>query len=154
MMLPSRDDIAKFISIAPEATEGKALIFLQGASSLDEAINQFYENPNRYPNNAVAGRPDPRVQSDVTDAQALPPSYDSHISSVHRAEHAPHKNIVTEAGDVRARDEVRLERQNTEYMACTCEVHQYRRRKAGRVDVQEMWSKAVMYPGLSRHSPA
>lgn len=82
------------------------------ASSLDEAINQFYENPNRYPNNAVAGRPDPRVQSDVTDAQALPPSYDSHISSVHRAEHAPHKNIVTEAGDVRARDEVRLERQN------------------------------------------
>ncbi|GLA20865.1 hypothetical protein AnigIFM62618_009839 [Aspergillus niger] len=147
MMLPSRDDIAKFISIAPEATEGKALIFLQEASSLDEAINQFYENPNRYPNNAVAGRPDPRVQSDVTDAQALPPSYDSHISSVHRAEHAPHKNIVTEAGDVRARDEVRLERQNTEYMACTCEVHQYRRRKAGRVDVQEMWSKAVMYPG-------
>ena len=28
-MLPSTDDIAKFISIAPEATEGKALIFLQ-----------------------------------------------------------------------------------------------------------------------------
>ncbi|GKZ82031.1 hypothetical protein AnigIFM56816_006561 [Aspergillus niger] len=166
-MLPSRDDIAKFISIAPEATEGKALIFLQEASSLDEAINQFYENPNRYPNNAVAGRPDPRVQSDVTDAQALPPSYDSHISSVHRAEHAPHKNIVTEAGDVRARDEQEMqnmlldiqikcqiyntdiepEHESSEYMACTCEVHQYRRRKAGRVDVQEMWSKAVMYPG-------
>nr|XP_001397449.2 hypothetical protein ANI_1_1454144 [Aspergillus niger CBS 513.88] len=79
----------------------------------------------------------------------------------------PHKNIVTEAGDVRARDEQEMqnmlldiqikcqiyntdiepEHESSEYMACTCEVHQYRRRKAGRVDVQEMWSKAVMYPG-------
>lgn len=30
---------------------------------------------------------------------------------------------------------------------CDCPVHQYRRKKWDRRNVQEMWSKAVMYPG-------
>lgn len=48
--------------------------------------------------------------------RALPPSYELHISSVNGAERAPHKNVVTEAGDVRARDEVRLD-------VSTCATH-------------------------------
>ncbi|PYH65019.1 uncharacterized protein BO88DRAFT_349692 [Aspergillus vadensis CBS 113365] len=166
-MLPSTDDIAKFISIAPEATEGKALKFLQEASSFDEALDQFYENPDRYSNIADASRSDSRLQSDHAEMRALPPSYELHISSVSGAQRAPHKNVVTEAGDVRARDEQEMqnmlldiqikcqiyntdiepEHESSEFMACTCEVHQYRRRKVARLDAQEMWSKAVMYPG-------
>jgi hypothetical protein len=34
----------------------------------------------------------------------------------------------------------------TEY-SCSCPIHQYQRQKAYRLPVQEMWSKAVMYPG-------
>lgn len=48
--------------------------------------------------------------------RALPPSYELHISSVNGAERAPHKNVVTEAGDLRARDEVRLD-------VSTCTTH-------------------------------
>jgi len=30
---------------------------------------------------------------------------------------------------------------------CSCAIHQYKRRKMNRLGVQDMWSKAVMYPG-------
>jgi len=30
---------------------------------------------------------------------------------------------------------------------CSCPIHQYQRMKWNRYGVQEMWSKAVMYPG-------
>jgi len=30
---------------------------------------------------------------------------------------------------------------------CSCPIHQYQLLKWGRVGVQEMWSKAVIYPG-------
>jgi hypothetical protein len=30
---------------------------------------------------------------------------------------------------------------------CNCDIHQYKRRKWNRIGVQNMWSKAVMYPG-------
>ncbi|CAK42753.1 hypothetical protein An16g01360 [Aspergillus niger] len=99
-MLPSRDDIAKFISIAPEATEGKALIFLQMRQSIsstriptDTPITRLLEGPIRgskamlltrkhYPRHMI------RTSAPCTELNML-----------------PHKNIVTEAGDVRARDE-------------------------------------------------
>ncbi len=35
----------------------------------------------------------------------------------------------------------------TENYYCNCAIHNYQRRKWSRLDVQEMWSKAVMYPG-------
>lgn len=47
--------------------------------------------------------------------------------------------------------DIEPEHEASEFMACTCEIHQYRRRKVARLDVQEMWSKAVMYPGSYRH---
>jgi hypothetical protein len=30
---------------------------------------------------------------------------------------------------------------------CNCAIHQYKQMKINRLGVQEMWSKAVMYPG-------
>ena len=38
----------------------------------------------------------------------------------------------------------------TEYNWCTCSVHQYQRRKYERLPVQNLWSKAVLYPGMFR----
>jgi hypothetical protein len=34
---------------------------------------------------------------------------------------------------------------------CNCDIHQYKWRKLSRRDVQKMWSRAVMYPGLRSH---
>ena len=34
---------------------------------------------------------------------------------------------------------------------CNCGIHQYKRRKMNRLGVQDMWSKAVMYPGKHDH---
>ena len=39
---------------------------------------------------------------------------------------------------------------DTEYY-CSCAIHQYQRRKWNRLGVQEMWAKAVRYPG--KHLP-
>lgn len=37
---------------------------------------------------------------------------------------------------------------------CSCPIHQYRQLKWNRRGVQEMWSKAVMYPGMPQCSSA
>jgi hypothetical protein len=34
---------------------------------------------------------------------------------------------------------------------CNCAIHQYKQMKINRLGVQEMWSKAVMYPGQQYH---
>jgi hypothetical protein len=36
---------------------------------------------------------------------------------------------------------------DTDYNWCSCAIHQYKRRKYERLPVQDLWSKAVMYPG-------
>lgn len=35
---------------------------------------------------------------------------------------------------------------DTDYY-CSCPIHQYKQRKLARYNVQDIWSKAVMYPG-------
>lgn len=40
---------------------------------------------------------------------------------------------------------------DTDYY-CNCLIHQYQRKKWNRLPVQEMWSKAVMYPGEDNHA--
>ncbi|PWY88093.1 hypothetical protein BO94DRAFT_546230 [Aspergillus sclerotioniger CBS 115572] len=166
-MLPTTDDIAKFISVAPDASEGKALIFLQAGDAALIRISTdclFYEDPDRYshpPANKSNQEPN------ATDTQALPPSYESHANPVNRLQRGPHTNAVIQAAQVRARDEQEMqnllqniqrvyqifnsdiepEHENGDYVTCNCEAHQYRRRKARRIGVQDMWSKAVMYPG-------
>ncbi|MCJ1310167.1 hypothetical protein MMC25_003828 [Agyrium rufum] len=47
-MLTTIDDIAKFIAFAPDASEGTAIRFLEGANTIDEAVGQYYENPEKY----------------------------------------------------------------------------------------------------------
>ncbi|OAP65179.1 hypothetical protein AYL99_01151 [Fonsecaea erecta] len=76
-----------------------------------------------------------------------------------------HTNQVIEAGKVRARDEQQMQNalQKLQYQYriynsdiepehetdfyCSCPIHVYQRMKYNRYGVQEMWSRAVMYPG-------
>ncbi|KUJ08917.1 uncharacterized protein LY89DRAFT_599185 [Mollisia scopiformis] len=93
-----------------------------------------------------------------------PPPYEAPPVATRRA-HRPHTNQVIEAGHIRARDEQEMQNmlQNVQMAFkiynsdidpehdsdyyCNCLIHQYKRAKMNRVGVQEMWSKAVMYPG-------
>jgi hypothetical protein len=40
-----------------------------------------------------------------------------------------------------------IEPEHDSEMYCNCTIHQYKRKKINRLNVQDMWSKAVMYPG-------
>ncbi|KAJ6120147.1 hypothetical protein N7523_004427 [Penicillium sp. IBT 18751x] len=51
-MQPSRTNIADFLSFVPDADTAEAVLFLQGAESVNEAVDQYYENPQRYSNRA------------------------------------------------------------------------------------------------------
>ncbi|KAJ5191239.1 uncharacterized protein N7498_010224 [Penicillium cinerascens] len=93
----------------------------------------------------------------------LPPSYSA--TSAHRISPTLHTNAVIEAGNVRARDEQEMQfllqsvqqlshiynpeiepEHDTDYY-CSCHIHRYIARKMSRLNVLEMWSRAVMYPG-------
>ncbi|KAJ5560396.1 hypothetical protein N7513_002795 [Penicillium frequentans] len=92
----------------------------------------------------------------------LPPSYSA---TADRISPALHTNAVIEAGHFRARDEQEMQflLQNVQQLSriynpeiepehdtdyyCNCHIHRYISRKINRLNVLEMWSRAVMYPG-------
>lgn len=95
----------------------------------------------------------------------LPPSYSATTGGPTSAAPAFHTNVVIEAGHVRARDEQDMQfllqnvqqisrifnpeiepEHDTDYW-CGCHIHQYMSRKINRLNVLDLWSKAVMYPG-------
>ena len=69
---------------------------LKGANTIEEAVGQFYENPNKYSYGVAPSMSKPVVSA--------PPPYAAMSASRHR----PYTNAVIEAGHVRARDEVRF----------------------------------------------
>ncbi|TVY32799.1 hypothetical protein LOCC1_G008712 [Lachnellula occidentalis] len=188
-MLPSETDIANFIAFAPEADEGKAFVFLEGSNSVEEAVSQFYENPEKYseppqpaavPAYSMSSMSTPVTSprdakgpssSDAKEAKApvySPPPYappPGTTAMQQQQQHQPHTNPIIQAGHVRARDEQEMQNllqsvqmANGIYNSdiepehefdgyCNCSVHRYKYRKMARLDVQKMWSKAVMYPG-------
>ncbi|KAK3113644.1 hypothetical protein LTR53_008857 [Teratosphaeriaceae sp. CCFEE 6253] len=97
-----------------------------------------------------------------------PPSYappPGPAPTAYRANGHRHSNQVVDAAHIRARDEQEMQQalQNLQYSygiynsdiepehetdyPCSCAIHQYQWRKWNRYNVQDMWSKAVMYPG-------
>ncbi|KAN0106717.1 hypothetical protein V8E51_009593 [Hyaloscypha variabilis] len=170
-MTPSADDITNFLAFAPEAGEGKAFLFLEGASTVEEAVGQFYEDPEKYTPKPAPSKTD-SVKQPLMDTktqsgppQYAPPQYAPPTNTVSRPRHRPHTNPVIEAGNIRARDEQEMQNElqrvqlqyriynsdiepehDTEYY-CSCAIHRYQQRKWNRLGVQEMWAKAVMYPG-------
>jgi hypothetical protein len=108
---------------------------------------------------------DPVNHSKETKEPADPPLYRPPATTISSSPRRPRANKVIEAGNVRARDEQEMQNllqsiqlafriynseiepeHDTDYY-CNCAIHQYKRRKINRLDVQAMWSKAVMYPG-------
>ncbi|KGO48013.1 hypothetical protein PEX1_061610 [Penicillium expansum] len=155
-MLPSRDDIAKFIAIAPEANEGTALRFLEEAESIEDAISRYYDVENE----ATAPRL-PTTDAEAETGNRPPPYARSAISGVAHQ----YSNIFSEAADIRSQDEQDMQvafkslqqaghifnsdiepEHTAQFVNCNCDVHKYQARKSSRLPVQEMWSKAVMYP--------
>jgi hypothetical protein len=67
---------------------------LKDADTIDEAVGQYYENPDKYLNGPVPSKPK-QVYDPPARTMGLP-------------RHQHHTNAVIEAGNVRARDEVRF----------------------------------------------
>ncbi|KAF4768722.1 hypothetical protein HAV15_002207 [Penicillium sp. str.  len=156
-MLPSRDDIAKFIAIVPEASEGAALRLLEEAENIDDAISRYYDVQNETTAPSL-----PTMDAEADMRNCLPPYARSAIRGL--THH--HTNAFIEAAKIRSIDEQDMkatlhaiqqacrifnsdiEPQHTSQSTnCDCDVHKYKDRKSTRLAVQEMWSKAVMYPG-------
>lgn len=92
-----------------------------------------------------------------------PPSYAATVAR--RAPPQIHTNPVIEVSDIRIRDEQDMQnlRQAVQQAShvynpeiepehetdhfCDCPIHRYMHRKRNRLVIQELWSKAVMYPG-------
>jgi hypothetical protein len=62
---------------------------LKGADTIDEAVGQFFDNPDKYSHIAAVNHKQTKM-------------------TVSASRHRPHTNAVIEAGNVRARDEVRF----------------------------------------------
>lgn len=94
-----------------------------------------------------------------------PPSYPPPAGGASRAKAAHHTNQVIEAAKIRERDEQEMQNalqsvqfqyriynsdiepeHDTEYY-CSCAICSYQKMKWRRYKVQDMWSRAVMYPG-------
>jgi hypothetical protein len=91
------------------------LILPKGATSVEEAVGQFYDNPDKYsqrnlPDGEIRSK-DPQLQvPPQVQVPVSPPSYAPPQAAPVRTtqQYRPHTNAVIEAGNIRARDEVRL----------------------------------------------
>ena len=82
---------------------------LKGADTVEEAVNQFYENPNKYSHSAVPSKSNPMKHPPETKTQLYsPPAYAPPANPTVGLRRRPHTNVVIEAGNVRARDEARF----------------------------------------------
>ena len=91
---------------------------LKGANTVEEAVAQFYDNPDKYSQDSALGKSNP-----VNPAKAqsyLPPAYAPPASISSRSRHRPHTNAVIEAGNVRARDEVGINPSHSAGDELTC----------------------------------
>ena len=128
----------------------------RGSVASATALSPVLSRP--YPQSATSHRGS--VGSNAPTSPAPSNAAPADISS-----HRQHTNVVMEAVKVRARDEYQMqtmlhsaqlsshihnpeiEPEHTTNDLCDCAVHKYWKRKLERLDVQDTWSKAVIYPG-------
>ena len=80
---------------------------LKGADTIDEAVDQFYENPDKYSDSSVPSMSNPMNPTKDTKIQVFsPPLHPPPAKTMSGPRRRPHTNAVIEAGNVRARDEV------------------------------------------------
>jgi hypothetical protein len=93
---------------------------MKGADTIDEAVGQFYEDPNKYSHSPVDNAKETKTQiyspplnappansMGGTKAYPPPPYAPPYSSSANALRRRPHTNKVIEAANIRARDEVR-----------------------------------------------
>ena len=79
------------------------------ASTMEEAVNQYYENPSKYSQTPAPVKSNPVKDAKAPPKQAdAPPVYFPSPSTASTLSRRPHSNAVIGAGLVRARDEVSL----------------------------------------------
>jgi hypothetical protein len=78
------------------------MCFSKGADSLEQAVNQFYEDPEKY------SRPNISSSKEGSKTKVFSPSHAQPVKTVVGQRHRHHTNAVIEAGHIRARDEVRF----------------------------------------------
>lgn len=123
-MIPSEKDVANFLAFAPDAGEGKAFVFLevsqynvstdfrltslQNTNTVEEAVGQYYDNPDKYSHSSLPV-PVSQPKGKGNELQAhTPPPYAPPATITSGSRSRSHMNAVIEAGNIRARDEVRL----------------------------------------------
>ncbi|KAJ5389112.1 uncharacterized protein N7496_000180 [Penicillium cataractarum] len=188
-MQPSKANVADFLAFVPGVDAGTAFLFLENANSVNDAVNQYYDNPHKYarrppssmsslrspitpvsPTFTAMTRNSSSPTAEPTRLASSPPLYPSPPSStvsgsVNGSQPKAHTNTVIEAARLRARDEQEMQNMlqavqlslqiyNPEIeperecgYPCNCLIHKYVQRKMERLHVQDVWSKAVMYPG-------
>ncbi|KAJ5698119.1 hypothetical protein N7462_000124 [Penicillium macrosclerotiorum] len=185
-MRPSSANVADFQVFVPGVDAGTALLFLESASSINEAVDQYYENPGRYSRcsssivstihspidpassrlypSSISTSPEATMQANSPPSYPSPPPSRASVSGS-GSSRSGHTNALIKAATLRAKDEQEMQNmlqtvQQTFHVfnpeiepehecqyPCNCLIHKYLQRKVDRLDIQEMWSKAVMYPG-------
>ncbi|KAJ5175677.1 uncharacterized protein N7482_001554 [Penicillium canariense] len=137
-MHPSKANIDDFMAFAPGTDAGTAALFLETANSVNEAVNQYYDNPHKHarrppssmssirspvtpvtpvsPSLAMTTRnsisPTPIAETRMR-ANSPPPYPSPPLStgsvSVTGSQRRAHTNGVTEAAKIRARDEQEMQ---------------------------------------------
>ncbi|KAK9234133.1 hypothetical protein V1525DRAFT_428682 [Lipomyces kononenkoae] len=164
-LLPLDEESLKQIIVYADALpDAKAAEHLQGLLGDSPQALEFITSFNRHRSAAAVAKA--RQASDNKDSEEVNDSKDEELPAyappLHRR---PHTNAVIEAGHIRARDEQQMQNllqslqiqygiynseiepeHDTDYY-CNCPIHNYMRLKISRSGVQDMWSRAVMYPG-------
>ncbi|KAK5117605.1 hypothetical protein LTR62_005027 [Meristemomyces frigidus] len=167
---------AQFISEFNSRNDGDAAHQLATLNNADTKDPHAVQPPPPAPADHETGYHIPGDTKDTSDSKnggAAPPSYappayappPGQPPKAGAANHRAHTNPVIEASHVRARDEQKMQQalMNLQYQygiynsdiepehdvdyPCGCAIHRYKAMKWGRYGVQEMWSKAVKYPG-------
>ncbi|KAK9242633.1 hypothetical protein V1506DRAFT_562735 [Lipomyces tetrasporus] len=164
-LLPLDQESLKQIIVYTDALpDAKADVHLRGLLGDSPQALEFIASFNKHrPAAAVAKS---KQASDSKDSERVNDSMDKELPTYAPPSHRrPHTNPVIEAGHIRARDEQQMQNllqslqiqygiynseiepeHDTDYY-CDCPIHNYMRLKSSRSEVQDMWSRAVMYPG-------
>ncbi|GAD95359.1 hypothetical protein PMAA_090430 [Paecilomyces variotii No. 5] len=156
MELP-QDGIPDGITSSSEAIGGEDLMRRMMFERFNQGMSGLFEDWAGRASDPVSRMASHRENTGTEDD--APPTYDS-LNMTQQ-----HSNKVIEAATIRSQDEkamqsmlrkVQLKRrvynsdiepEHDSLVDCDCIIHQYMVRKFDRLGVQEMWSKAVAYPG-------
>ncbi|KAK9427978.1 hypothetical protein V1505DRAFT_388330 [Lipomyces doorenjongii] len=164
-LLPLDEESLKQIIVYTDALpDAKAAEHLGGLLGDSPQALDFITSFNKH--RSAAAVAESKQAGDSKDSERVNDSKDKELPAYAPPSHRRlHTNPVIDAGHIRARDEQQMQNllqsiqiqygiynseiepeHDTDYY-CACPIHNYMRLKSSRSGVQDMWSRAVMYPG-------